>query len=236
MPELVLAVAQSIATPGEVARSVANHVRLVSRAADRGAKIVVFAELSLTGYDRGLTRADALVPSDPRLRPLQHVADASETIVIAGAPVVSPSGLHIGAISFLPGRAAQVYLKRYLHEGEEVAFTPGDGGDPLRIGDDLVCVAICADINHAEHASEAAGRGAAIYAASCLITPDGYETDAGLLEAYARKHRMVVLMANYGAATGEWASAGRSAIWSHTGTLLACGPPEGEAIVVARHS
>lgn len=234
MSELILAVAQSIATPGDLARSIANHVRLASRAADQHAKIVVFPELSLTGYDRGLTRADALVTSDHRLQPLQVLADASEMIVIAGAPIASPSGLHIGGMSFIPGRGVQVYQKQYLHEGEEVVFAPGEGGDSLRIDDDLACVAICADINHAGHAVEAAGRGATIYAASCFITPDSYGIDAGLLEGYAREHRMVVLMANYGAGTGGWLSAGRSAIWSNTGTLLACGPAEGEAIIVTR--
>ena len=44
---------------------------------------------------------------------------------------------------------------------------------------------------------------------------------------------MVVLMANFGAATSEWPSAGQSAIWSNDGALLACGPTEGEAIVHA---
>ena len=68
-----------------------------------------------------------------------------------------------------------------------------------------------------------------------FITPDGYDTDAALLEGYAREHRMAVLMANYGAATSEWRSAGRSAIWSHTGRLLTRGPAEGEAVVVARY-
>ncbi|MBN2291929.1 MAG: hypothetical protein JXM70_05855 [Pirellulales bacterium] len=95
-------------------------------------------------------------------------------------------------------------------------------------------MAICADINHAEHAAEAVGRGATIYETSCFITPDGYKGDTELLKGYAREHRMAVLMANYGAGTGGWLSAGRSAIWSNTGTFLACGPAEGEAIVIAR--
>ena len=45
---------------------------------------------------------------------------------------------------------------------------------------------------------------------------------------------MMVLMANFGNGNGTWMSAGRSAIWSHTGELLIEGPPEGEAVLVAR--
>ena len=50
MYESILAVAQSIAKPGDLDGSIADHVRLASQAADQGAKLVVFPELSLTGY------------------------------------------------------------------------------------------------------------------------------------------------------------------------------------------
>jgi predicted amidohydrolase len=233
MLKLTLAVAQSIAVPGDLGRSVRDHTRLALAAADLGARIVVFPELSLTGYDRRLTQRDALAPTDPRLQPLQSVADAHGLIVVVGAPVVSASGLHIGAVSILPGRPAQTYLKQHLHDGEESTFAPGEGGEPLDLGGQTARVAICADITHPEHARAAAASGAGIYVASCLITPGGYATDAGLLQRYAREHRMVVLLANHGSGTSRWPSAGRSAIWSNDGKLLACGPPEGEAIIHA---
>ena len=69
MSELTIAAVQSIAIPGDVIRSVHDHVRLVSEAADLGARIALFPELSLTGYDRSLTAADAVMPDDPRLGP-----------------------------------------------------------------------------------------------------------------------------------------------------------------------
>lgn len=234
MAAITVAVAQSIAAPGDLARSVADHIRLAGQAADQGARLVLFPELSLTGYDRGLTPADALTPADPRLRPLQALADARAIVIVVGAPVVSTAGLHIGALCFAPGRAPATYLKRHLHDGEEVAFTAGAGGDPLTIDGHTVCIAICADIAHAAHAQAAAEQGATIYAASCFITPGGYATDAGLLAGYAREHRMAVLLANYGAPTGGWLAAGRSAIWSPEGALLATGPEAGEAVVVAQ--
>jgi len=196
MSEVSIAVAQSIAVPGDVVRSVDDHIRLAREAADRGARLVLFPELSLTGYDRQLTPADAITTTDPRLQPLQELADGRDLLVIAGAPVVSVRGLHIGALCFLPGLGLVTYLKRYLHEGEEVAFVPGDGGHAVRIGGQVVCVAICADITHGEHAYAAAARGADIYAASCFITPGGYRADSELLAGYAREHRMTVLMAN----------------------------------------
>jgi predicted amidohydrolase len=228
-----VAAVQTLPAPGDLAKSVRDHARLVARAAQQGASLVVFPELSLSGYDRGLTRAHALSASDPRLTPLQQAADLGGVALIAGAPVQSPEGLLIGALCYAPGRAPITYSKRFLHEGEEIAFVAGRGGLPLQMQDRLVCIAICAEIAHAEHAQEAAERGADVYAASCFITPAGYAHDSALLEGYARAHRMVVVMANYGAATGGWMSAGGSAIWSAEGNLLARGPDEGEAVVVA---
>jgi predicted amidohydrolase len=131
------------------------------------------------------------------------------------------------------GRWSSSRARRSCHAGEEVAFTAGSGGDALQVAGQVVCIAICADITHAEHAQTAATQGADIYATSCFITPGGYATDAGLLVGYVREHRMAVLLANYGAPTGGWMAAGRSAIWSRKGALLACGPAEGEAVIVA---
>lgn len=233
MSKVIVAVAQSLAAPGDLERSVRDHTRLALDAADCGSEIVVFPELSLTGYDHRLTSRDALTPGDPRLQPLQTVANAHALTIVVGAPVVSASGLHIGAFSFLPHRPAQIYLKQYLHPGEEITFMPGAGGPALHVGDHSIRIAICADITHAEHAQAAADCGAGIYAASCFITPEGYGADTSLLQGYAREHRMVVLLANYGAATGGWRSAGQSAIWSNDGRLLACGPTEGEAVIHA---
>ncbi len=107
MSELILAVAQSIARPGDVAGSVMDHVSLASRAADQGAQIVVFPELSLTGYDRGLAPSDALATSDPCLQPFQAAADPRAMIVIPGAPLPSGTAPHIGAIRFTPRRGPQ---------------------------------------------------------------------------------------------------------------------------------
>lgn len=235
MPDFVLAVAQSIAAPRDVRENVGRHVRLASQAADHGARLVLFPELSLTGYERGLTPADAVVTSDARLQPLRNLARARAIVVVAGAPFAAPNGLHIAAVAFAPDGTIGTYVKQHLHAGEEATFTPGRGGAPLVIGDEVVALAICADISHPGHARAAVKRGATVYAASCLITEEGYAADAALLRRHAADHQILALMANYGAPTGGWSSAGKSAIWSATG-LLACAPATGEALVVAERS
>jgi len=236
MPDLSVAVAQPAGASRRLSENVSAHVRLASRAAEHGARLVLFPELSLTGYHWGLTPGDAIEASDARLRPLQTAADEHDVVVVAGAPIASSPGLHIGTMSFTPHAEVTTYLKRYLGKGEEVAFVPGPGGAPLPLADQVVALAICADITHPEHASGAAQVGATIYAASCLLADGGYEADAELLRRYAQEHRMVVMMANYAPPVTDWSPAGRSAIWSSDGSLLGCAPPGGEALVVAAKS
>jgi predicted amidohydrolase len=230
---VILAVAQSSAALRDLPRNIAEHVRLTIVAAHHGAGLLVFPELSLTGYSQGLTRGDALDPSDPRFAPLQFLANQHTIVIVAGAPIASSAGLHIGAIVFAPRQPARIHLKQYLHSGEEVAFVPGVPGAPVDVEDVRVGLAICADVTHPEHPRDAAAQGCNVYAAGAVITPGGYDADAALLRGHARRHQMLVMLANHGAATGGWETAGRSAVWSPEGTLLASAPPSGQALVFA---
>jgi predicted amidohydrolase len=223
---------QYVAVPHDVRANVERHARFAAVAAARGCQLALFPELSLTGYYRDFTRADAVDPQDPRLAALREIARAHALAIVTGAPVASPRGLHIGAICFLPDGTTYVHLKQHLHEGEEVCFAPGSGGAPLALGDWRVGIAICADIAHPEHARSAAERGCALYAASCFLTPSGYSADCALLEGYAREHDMAVLMANYTGDSGMLPAAGGSALWSPGGKQVVRAPDAGECLAL----
>jgi predicted amidohydrolase len=51
---------------------------------------------------------------------------------------------------------------------------------------------------------------------------------------YARDHGMLTVLANYHGPTGEYQTAGRSAIWAPGGQLLAEAAPAKDALVIAR--
>jgi predicted amidohydrolase len=236
MPDLTLAAAQFIARQRDVPHNVRRHVRLTSLAADHGAQLVVFPELSLTSYDLRVTSDDALSPDDPRLTPLAQIARERNVVVVAGAPVAGPNGLCIGAIVYHADGRATTHLKQYPTATEQTTFVPGPGGATLALGGELVGLAICADVTHAAHARDAASRGATVYAAGALFSVEDYATDAAHLQRRAMDHAMLVLLANYGAPAGGYVSAGRSAAWSTSGELLASAPPDGEALVLAERT
>jgi predicted amidohydrolase len=57
---LVIAAAQCHSTVGNVTNNVAHHRRFGILAAECGVQLLVFPELSLTGYDLAIARANAL--------------------------------------------------------------------------------------------------------------------------------------------------------------------------------
>ncbi|MCP2021101.1 UNVERIFIED_ORG: putative amidohydrolase [Pseudomonas reinekei] len=238
MLSLTIAAAQSISIAADLAGNIARHQCFIAAAAEQGVQLLVFPELSLTGYERGLAAELAIVPDAVILQPLRDVARAVGVTAVVGMPIrlSDNSPVLIGALVLGADGSLGVYSKQHLHPGEEVAFAPGAGGEPLTIGTDTIALAVCADFSHASHAAAAACQGADVYAAGVLITENGYVADTALLQGYAAKHAMVVLMANHGGATGGWASAGRSAIWASDGLLIAAASGTGSQMVVARRN
>lgn len=236
MTTLIIAAAQSISIAGDLAANIARHRRFMQVAAEQGVQLLVFPELSLTGYERELAAELAITPSAAVLQPLRDFARKIGVTTVVGMPIrlSDDSPVLIGALVLGADGSLGVYSKQHLHPGEEVAFAPGSGGSTLLIGTDTVALAVCADFSHASHAASAAKQGAGVYAAGVLITENGYAADTTLLQGYARTHSMVVLMANHGGATGGWGSAGRSAIWAADGSLIDVAPGVGNLMVVAR--
>ena len=230
---LTLAAAQIEACPGRLDQAIAVHVRMAGAAADGGAGLVVFPELSLTGYSRALKRHDAISPDASALRPLAETASKRGITIIAGAPMESPEGLRITNFCFLPDGRITTHTKKHLHPGEEICFIAGPGGPPLITAKTHVGLAICADIDHSSHVAESVQQGAKIYAASCFFTPSGYDTCAQRMQAYAKEHGIVALLANFTGASGGFESAGQSAIWDKNGKILALAPRSGECLAMA---
>jgi len=236
MTPLTIAAAQSISVAGDLAANIVWHQRFMAVAAEQGVELLVFPELSLTGYERGLAAELAVSPDAEVLQPLRDFAREVGVTSVVGMPIrlSDDSSVLIGALVFGADGSLRVYSKQHLHPGEEVAFAPGAGGSMLTIGADTVALAVCADFSHASHAVAAAEQGADLYAAGVLITENGYAPDTALLQGYASTHSMTVLMANHGGATGGWESAGRSAIWASDGSLIVAAHGAGNVMVVAR--
>ncbi len=230
---ITIAAAQVTAVPGEVPHNVATHLRFARAAAANGVQLLVFPELSLTGYELALAPRRVLHTGDPHLLPLRTFAKESGMAIAAGAPIAGQNGcLHIGAFLFQPDGTAITHTKVHVHPSEMPPFTVGPGGPPQQISGTPVGLGICADASHPQHAAATVVAGARLYAVSVFIEEDAYARKTSLLSGYARQHRIPVLMANYAGITGGAPSAGKSAIWAEDGSLLIAAPGAEEALVI----
>ncbi len=232
---LIIAAAQSASAAGDISQNIARHLQFGASAATQGVQLLIFPELSLTGYELNLARSNSLYPASPDLEPLRELARQARMIVVAGAPLRNEQDkLHIAAFAFHPDGAVSTYTKEHVHKSEQAIFASGPGGAALKVEDTKVALAICADATHPQHAAGAAARGAYVYAVGAMIDQPGYTRKAELLQRYAREHRMTVLLANYSGVTGGDQSAGKSAIWSEDGTVVAACEGHEEALVIGR--
>lgn len=236
---LRIAAAQSCSIPGDIAANLQTHLHFIAAARQAGAGLLLFPELSLSGYEPTLVRHCLSEPGDHRLAPLQTLAREASMTIIVGAPLAShvADKPFIGAISFYPDGSHSVYRKQHLHPGEEGFATPGpvDASNPngYTLGDTAAALAICADSMHPPHAQRAAAAGAALYLASSLVSVGGFDGDARQLQQYAHQFNVGVLLANHGGPTGGYASAGKSSFWAPGGQLVAAALGTGDLLLLA---
>lgn len=243
-----LAAAQTVPVAGDVGANLEQHLRLAALAAEHGARVLVFPELSLTGYEPARAEELAFAPDDPRLRPLAGAAARHAMTLVAGAPVRVEGRLHVGAFIVSTG-GVDLYTKQHLGAfsesaavdgtvppGEPACFQAGDRDPLVALDESRAAVAICADTARPSHPRAAAERGATIYLASVFVIPSEFEADSERLAGHARRHSMVVVMSNYGGPTGGLAAAGRSSIWSERGELIVRLPESGAGVALATAS
>lgn len=242
-----LAAAQTVPVAGDVAANIAQHVQLAMRAADAHASVVVFPELSLTGYELALGPALAFSADDPRLTPLIEVARSRALTLIVGAPIRSSAGLHIGAFILRGDGAPAVHTKRHLSRfdsdangggpvppAEDSVFTPGTLCPSVDLADHDAVVAICAESFQRWVMKDAADRGAQTYLTSHFSLPSDRALRIAGLGKFAAHARMAVVFANYGGRTAELTASGGSAILAPSGELLCELGPRGAGLAIAR--
>ena len=238
MKNMTIAAVQFRCAAGEFDANIQRHLDAAGQAAAHHVDLLLFPELSLTGYEPDLAAELAITLQDTRLSILRESAMAHQMTLVCGAPLSSSDGdaLYIGAIVFTPDGSLYSYTKQHLHGSETQVFAQGNGGPLLSVQDNAIGLAICADILQPSHPQCAADAGAQIYAAGVLITEKSYPQESAMLQGYARQHNMVVMLANHCAPTGGWVPGGQSAVWDETGKLIVAASAGDDTLVVAQKS
>lgn len=222
---LVIAVAQPRIVSYDVVANAAEHAEAV-RAAH--ARVVVFPELSLTGYELD---APAITADDPRLAPIIEACAAAGATALVGAPVLGEAGREHIAMLAVDGAGARVaYRKVHVHQSEE-RFSPGIGPAVLDVDSWRLGLAICRDTRFAEHDAATAALGMDIYVAAVLDHARDAHLPAERAQRAVADRRVWAATASFAGSTGGGfdQAAGGSAVWAPNGrTLAQAGTDPGE--------
>ena len=243
MARLKLALAQIAPTLGDLERNCKIHLDCIARAQQEGVHLLVFPELSLTGY---LLRDDAatvaLPASDPRY--LEQIRQSSRglDVVVGFVEEDERHRLYIASAYLSQAEFLHVHRKVYLptygiyEDGR--FFTPGDAFQAFNTPFGRMGLLICEDAWHLSGAYLEWMDGADILLIVNAMPGYGLDEIEGLplpafVRAYAQQLTCVVAYCNRAGTEDGIAFAGGSAILSPSSQLLAQGPYFEEAWVTA---
>lgn len=224
---LTIAVAQPLCVPHNVAANAATHAAVVR---STRARLVVFPELSLTGYELD---APTIAVDDPQLAPIVEACAETWSVALVGAPVRGDAGsMHIGMLAIEGTGATVVYRKMWLGGAEPDRFSPGEAPAVLEVDGWRLGLAICKDTGVPAHAADTAAMGIDAYVAGVLESAEDATVPDERARRVATDHHVWVATASFAGSTGGGydQAAGRSGIWSPAGVVLNQAGPQTGAV------
>lgn len=227
-----ICVAQTRPIKGDIQSNIGNHKKLIYLAVFNAADIVIFPELSLTGYEPELSKELATNQDDSRFDDFQMIADSKQITIGVGVPTKNNIGICISMIIFQPHQARQTYSKKYLHSDEEEFFIRGNNFSGLIANKTHIALAICYELSVPEHSEKAFKSGAKFYIASVAKLVNQVDKAIEILSDLATKYSMTVLMSNCVGQSEGMECGGRTSIWNNKGLLVGQLDDTNEGIII----
>jgi NAD+ synthase (glutamine-hydrolysing) len=235
---LQLALCQLNPTVGDIAGNEAKIVGGIAAAVDAGAQLVLFPELSVTGYPPEDLLLKEHFLADARAA-LERIAEYTNGIVaLVGFPERADDVYNSCAV--LSGGAVQaiyrkVFLPNYGVFDEQRYFQSGAGGALIELGEATIGLTICEDIwEPGPPASDEALAGATVLiniSASPYHAGKGLERERMLVQR-ARDNLAVVAFCALVGGQDELVFDGHSVVIDHEGTVLARGRQFAEELLL----
>ena len=90
-----ICVAQTRPVKGAVQSNIERHKKLIDLAFSDGAEMVIFPELSITGYEPELAKELATTENDSRFDDFQKISNAKQITIGIGVPTKNDAGISI---------------------------------------------------------------------------------------------------------------------------------------------
>jgi predicted amidohydrolase len=215
-----ISVAQIKPEKGLIKKNIETHRKWIDIAVSKNADLIVFSELSLTGYEPKLAKELAIDESDSALEDFQQISKQHKITIGVGLPTKSDAGIRISMILFSPSLPRLVYSKQLLHSDERPYFEKGNQQIVFIVKGKKIAPAICYESLQNEHSEQAFKLGANIYLASVAKSQAGIEKAFLHYPDIARKYSFPVLMANCIGFCDNFESAGQTSSWDENGVLI----------------
>lgn len=212
-----MAVAQPRIESGSLLENAQRHAEAL---ASSSARLTIFPELSLTGYDLDV---EPVALDDPALRVITDACADLGGVALVGAPIAEGDRLSIATLR-IDGQGVRVaYRKTWLHGDEFIRFTPGAGPTTTDVDGWTVGLAICKDTGASQHTAQMARLGVDLYAAGVVDVPDDVIECQARAFVISRALAAPVAIASFAGATGGGfeRTAGHSVIVAADGRILA---------------
>lgn len=217
-----ICVAQTKPTKGDIAQNSAQHKLLIAQAVDAEADLIIFPELSITGFEPTLADSLAVGVDDSLFDEFQEISDETGITLGIGAPIlVDQENMWIGMVILQPHQPRQLNAKHYLHEDELPYFARGQNLHGLNVKQINIGLAICYELSVPEHAESVFGRDVDLYVASVAEHERGVAKSNARLADIARTYGVPTLRANCVGPSDNFYSVGQSAVWNAAGEQLA---------------
>ncbi len=213
-----ISVAQTSPIKGNIEANILNHKRLIENAIREKVELIIFPELSITGYEPELAEALATTQDDERFDIFQQLSDNHNITIGIGVPTRSDVGIRISMVIFQANQPRQTYSKQHLHSSETPFFVAGNHHTFL--SNNQIALAICYELSIPEHSANAFQAGTDIYIASTVNSQNGVVKDLAILANIAQQYSMTVLMTNCVGQTGEYFCVGKSSVLNKQGELI----------------
>ncbi len=217
--------------------NISKHIEYAIEASKYGAKIIIFPEMSLTGYERYFEKDQLFTISDKRFDEFLRAADNYNLILNVGVPLVIDNKTYISSILIFPGNKIEIYVKKHLHMGEDAFFYSSKEYDPvIKLNGEQLSFAICYDIEIDEHINLAKRRNSTIYAASIFYSLEGINSGIQRLNKISTEYHMDILMANYVGNCWNIGAGGKSSVITKYGKKIIEGDSYTECLLIAEKS
>jgi predicted amidohydrolase len=244
MRDVRVAAAQITSPVGQLEENLRKHGEYARRAADAGAEVICFPELSLSGYPISKQVPHELAqPLDGELAcGVREISRDTGLVVLAGLLERDPSGIVFNTQLIVgPQRPLGAYRKVHVPTSEICRFYHGDGLPIFRLPWATVGVQICYDSHFPEASTALMLKGAEIifmpHASSGGASGESYQDKRArwlrYMPARAMDNRVYLVVVNQVGPNGETEFPGVAFVLDPDGNLVAESRPMVEDLLIA---